>query len=101
MKPALAAWVAIIVAGSASAASPIYDSLEDYCLQSQVDTPANCACGQASADAIMSDAEQQMTLTMMVQGKPPPLDTMEAMNAFMEKVTQVTNGCGEAEQPGQ
>ena len=77
-----------------NAAEPDYDSLEDFCLQTQVDTPANCACGQATANDIMSDAEQELTLTMMITGEPPVLGGSEAQAAFFEKVSQVTSGCG-------
>ena len=84
-----------VLASAAYASQPSYDSLEDFCLQTQVDTPANCACGQATADDIMSDAEQEMTLTMMIEGQPPPFDTLEAHAAFLEKVARVTDGCGD------
>ena len=85
---------AIILAVSAIAAEPSYDSLKDYCLQTGVDTPENCTCGQATADEIMTDEEQQQTLAMMISGQPPPFDSMEAQMAFMEKVGKVTDGCG-------
>ena len=56
---------------------------------------ANCACGQATADDIMSDTEQQLTLLMMIRGQPPAFDSAEAQMAFLEKVAQVTSGCGD------
>ena len=82
-----------MLAVSAFAAEPSYDSLKDYCLQSGVDTPENCTCGQATAE-IMTDEEQQQTLAMMISGQPPSFDSMEAQMNFMEKVSKVTDGCG-------
>ncbi len=70
-----------------------YDSLEDFCLRTNADTPENCRCGQATADAIMSDQEQAVALAMMTQQQPPELDP-EAQMSLMQKVSQVTKGCG-------
>lgn len=94
MKITLGGAALIALAGAAYASEPSYDSLEDFCLQTRVDTPANCDCGQATADDIMSDAEQELALTMMITGQPPILDSAEAQAAFFEKVSQVTAGCG-------
>ena len=86
--------VAVAAVSTVYATEPSYDSLEEFCLQTQVDTPANCDCGQATADDIMSDEEQQLTLTMMITGQPPVLESSEAQAAFFAKVSQVTSGCG-------
>ena len=94
MRIVLVSAAALLLVSPAYAAEPSYDSLKDFCLQTQVDTPANCDCGQATADDIMSDEEQELTLTMMVTGQPPQLGSAEAQAAFFQKVSQVTAGCG-------
>ena len=71
-----------------------YSSLEDFCLRTNADTPENCACGQATADRIMSDSEQATVLSMMANQQPPPADPEERM-ALMQKVNQMTQGCGD------
>ena len=73
-----------------------YDSLKDFCIASGADTEANCICGQATADRIMSQEEQRLVLGMMLQD-PASMQKMQSlgpgMMALMEKVEQVTAGC--------
>ena len=85
--------VALLASGQV-VAQESYDSLEDFCLRTNADTPENCACGQATADRIMSDAEQATVLSMMANQQPPPADPQERM-ALMQKVNQMTEGCGD------
>ena len=88
--------LAVLLAGLAvlAMAQESYDSLQDYCLKTGVDTPDNCRCGQATADAIMSDEEQAAALAMMAYEQRPQMTPEEQM-ALMEKLSQVTGGCAD------
>ena len=74
-------------------ASEVYSSLEDFCLQANADTPENYRCGQETADVLLTEEEQTIALNMMGQHERPSFDTIEAHDAFMDKLARVTAGC--------
>jgi secreted PhoX family phosphatase len=81
----------------ATSAAPAYKSLQDYCESTKIDTAKNCACGQATADKIMSAEEQSLALDMMTnseraQAKMARMGT-EKVRLFTEKMRRVTMGC--------
>ena len=86
-----------IAVASTTSAAPVYKSLQDYCESTNVDTAKNCACGQATADKIMSAEEKSMALEMMTnreqaQAKMARME-IDKVRAFTEKMRRVTSGC--------
>ncbi len=75
---------------------PTYESLEQFCLATNADTPENCACGQAKADKLLTPEEQQLVIGLMTEN-PDALGQIMQMEdngqALMEKVQQITKGC--------
>jgi len=67
--------------------------LEDFCLQANADKPENCWCGQETADVLLTEEEQAMALNIIGQRERPSFDTIEAHEAFMDKLARVTAGC--------
>ena len=88
---------ALVLIAAAASGQESYSSLKDYCLRTGVDTPANCECGQQTADAIMTDEEQASALAMMAYQQQPQMSPEEQM-ALMTKLSQVTEGCGSSDQ---
>lgn len=82
---------------TAATAAPAYESLQDYCESTKIDTPQNCACGQATADEIMSAEEQALALEMMTNTEKGQAEMAEMekekLRAFTEKMLRVTMGC--------
>lgn len=75
---------------------PTYDSLEQFCLATNADTPENCACGQAKADILLTPEEQQLVLGLMTEN-PDALGQVMQMEdhglALMEKAEPIFKGC--------
>ena len=99
-RTALIAGMLIAGMGSGAAAlaadgatSTDYASLEDFCLKTQADTPENCACGQATADELLTAEEQEMALELMGQQARPQFESIEAHDEFMARLSKVTEGC--------
>ena len=85
---------ATAVVAAEDAPSTDYASLEDFCLKTQADTPENCACGQATADELLTAEEQRLALSLMGQRAQPEFESMEAHDEFMARLSRVTEGCG-------
>lgn len=77
------------------AASETYSSLEDFCLKAKPKSPQDCACGQATADKLLSDREQAIALNMMGQRNRPSFESVEAHDEFMDKLARVSAGCSD------
>lgn len=84
--------VLLFVTASASADEPPYASLEAFCLATKVDTPANCKCGQATADRLMSAEEQALVLSMMLD-RALMAKVASEDPVLIAKFSQVTQGC--------
>ena len=71
-----------------------YESLQAYCVATSQDTPENCACGQATADEIMSSQEQALALELMTGNSAVLAELGPAQQQeFYNKLAQVTSGC--------
>jgi hypothetical protein len=76
-----------------SASEKEYSSLKDFYIGTKVDSKAICECGQATADKIMTDEEQTITLAMM-QGDPNAARSLgDKHDELMDKIAQMTKGC--------
>ena len=78
------------------AAESQYQSLEHFCVTTNADTKENCACGQATADEIMTPEEQHLVLGLMADdpvAKSQVIKLGDQLPAFMQKVELITAGC--------
>lgn len=75
---------------------PPYKSLEEFCLATKADTAENCACGQETADRILTDEEQRLALGLMTQDPDAQSKIMSDPSMgeiLMNKLAEVTKGC--------
>jgi len=70
-----------------------YESLKEFCIDRKTDSRENCECGQATADKIMSSKEQAIALALMQGDSKAVSQLAEKHDEFMDKLSQVTNGC--------
>ncbi len=85
-----------ILGTHASANTPSYATLEEFCLATKSDTPENCACGQAKADELLTPDEQQLVIGLMTQDPGAMSQLMQLDDqgqSLMGKVDQITQGC--------
>ncbi len=76
-----------------AAEPPRYNSLKEFCLASKADTPANCECGQNTANRIMSSEEQAAALAMMQGDLATVQKYANNYEQIMQKISIVTQGC--------
>lgn len=74
-----------------------FATVEEACVARALDTPENCACGQRTAESLMSAAELAVLLAMMNGDGAAPARLGDGHDAFMEKLASVSEGCAVAE----
>lgn len=77
--------------------TPKYETLEQFCLATNADTPENCACGQAKADELLTAEEQTLVIGLMTQDPAAMSQVMQLDDqgqSLMAKVDIITQGCG-------
>jgi len=70
-----------------------YKSLQEFCIDRNKGTGEICECVQATADKIMSSKEQTIALALMQGDSKAVSQLAEKHDEFMDKLSQVTNGC--------
>ena len=70
-------------------------TLEEFCLAGKIDTPANCRCGQKTAERLLTPEEMAIALEFF-QGNRHAADTLGSRaSAFRDKLAQITQGCSQ------
>ena len=88
--------LALMVASPLQANTPAYETLEQYCVAVEADTPENCACGQAKAEQLMTAEERRLVLGLISDDPKAKQQFMELGpkgQQLMQKFNQVTQGC--------
>lgn len=86
----------MLMSTSLHANTPTYETLEQYCVAVEADTPENCACGQTRAEQLLTPEEMQLVLGLMTED-PQAMQQFLALGPkgplLMQKVDQITQGC--------
>ena len=89
----LALFVASLSGAVVFSAEEPPSTLEQFCTTNGIDTPANCRCGQQTAEGLLTPEEMRVALEFF-RGNRSAADRLGAdAEAFMDKLAQITKGC--------
>ncbi len=97
MKGILITVLGVISATAFASDAHQYNSLHDFCIGTQADTEANCKCGQATADRIMSKDEQAAALAMMQGNRETFQKYAHLHDQITQKMAQISKGCAQTD----
>lgn len=88
--------VVVVIATTLHSGPALAETLGEFCVANKQDTAENCACGQRTADELLTPEEQELVLRLMKRekGSQAALAALGSkIDMLMSRVDQITQGC--------